>query len=74
MEATPQRTALERQLHRAELIAKHCPEDRQLAEVRAILRGEIATLDQGGSAARAETLAALARQFLNTLDLEARLS
>jgi hypothetical protein len=69
--------ALARQLARAERLAAQRPDDEKLAEAIAevveILRIEVRALDQEGSAARAEAVAALARQALNVTEKLMRL-
>jgi hypothetical protein len=71
------RQALARQLARVERLARQHPNDQKiagaLAEVIEILRIEVRALDQEGSAARAEAVAALARQALNVTESLMRL-
>ena len=66
------RQALARQLARAERLAREHRGDEKiagaLAEVVELLRIEVRALDQEGSAARAEAVAALARQALNVTE------
>ena len=69
---TSQRKALERQLERAERVAQRRPDDQEIAKVVAVQRSEVEALGQGGSAGRAEAMAALARQYLNVCDRENR--
>ena len=78
MTAKDAKAALRRQLARAERLAKRHPNDQKitaaLAEVIELLRIEVRALDQEGSAARAEAVAALARQALNVTETLMRLS
>jgi stage V sporulation protein SpoVS len=72
------RQALARQLARAERLARQPPNHQKiagaLAEVIERLRIEVRALDQEGSAARAEAVAALARQALNVTETLMRLN
>ena len=72
------RQALARQLARAERLAGRHPDDQKIAEALAevveLLRIEVRALDHEGSAARAEAVAALARQALNVTETLMRLS
>lgn len=72
------KAALRRQLARAERLAAQPTGDPKIAsalsEVVEILRAEVRALDQEGSAARAEAVAALARQALNVTETLMRLN
>jgi hypothetical protein len=66
------RQALARQLARVERLAGQPSDDQKIAtaiaEVVEILRVEVRALDQEGSTARAEAVAALSRQALNFIE------
>jgi hypothetical protein len=72
------KVALARQLARAERLAGQHLDDQKIAEALAevveLLRIEVRALDNEGSAARAEAVAALARQALNVTETLMRLS
>ena len=78
MTAKDAKAALRRQLARAERLARQPPDDQKIAEALAevveLLRIEVRALDNEGSAARAEAVAALARQALNVTETLMRLS
>ena len=60
------KSELSKQLDRADNAARQRPDDRQLSEICEILRSEGIALDAGGSTERADTMAALARAYLDT--------